>query len=334
MEYRAFGRTGLQVSAVGFGCQEIGGGYGTIEESEFAAAVGRALDLGINAFDAAEAYGMGAAEQALGRALGNRRDEAIISTKFGVGYADRPNLRDATRERVSASIDKSLRNLGTDHVDVYIVHWPDRSTPFEETMAALDDVVRAGKARFVAVSNFTRDELEQCAQTRRVDVVQYGLSMFDRRIEREILPYCDNQGVGFMAYGALAYGLLSGSLAPDVRFPADDWRSKSDKWGSMAPLFTNLFTQDLIPRNVRAADELKGIAERYRRTLPQLALRWTTSQPGVSTSLVGCRTVAEVEDNVGAIGWTIDDADLEEIDRVFARHRVDTCPDEWIERAS
>jgi aryl-alcohol dehydrogenase-like predicted oxidoreductase len=332
VEYRPFGRTGLQVSAIGFGSQEIGGGYGTIEESEFARAVGRALDLGINSFDTAEAYGMGASERALGRALGRRRDEAIVSTKFGVGYPDRPNFRDSTRPRVFASIDQSLQNLGTDHVDVYIVHWPDRATPFEETMSALDDVVRQGKARFVAVSNFTSDDLSACAQLRRVDVAQYGLSMFDRRMEREILPYCDQQEIGFMVYGALAYGLLAGTLAPHDRFPPDDWRSKSDKWGVMAPLFTELFGLDALPRNVAAAEALKPIAARYGRSLPQLALRWATSRPGVSTSLVGCRSVAEVDDNVGAIGWTIEDADLAAIDAVFARHGVNTCPDSWIER--
>jgi aryl-alcohol dehydrogenase-like predicted oxidoreductase len=331
VEYRAFGRTGLQVSAIGFGCQEIGGGYGSIEAREFAQAVGRALDLGINCFDTAEAYGMGASEQALGRALGGRRDEAIISTKFGVGYPDRPNFRDGTRARVLASIEQSLQNLGTDHVDVYIVHWPDRATPFEETMGALDDIVRDGKARFVAVSNFTRDDIASCMRTRRVDVAQYGLNMFDRRLAREILPYCEEQGIGFMVYGPLAYGLLSGTLAAGVVFPPDDWRSKSDKWGVMAPLFTELFGRDAIPRNVAAADELKKVAAGYGRTLPQLALRWTTSQPGVSTSLVGCRTVAEVDDNVGALGWTIDDADLAEIDAIFVRHGVNTCVDNWIE---
>jgi len=121
MEKRPFGRTGLQVSAIGFGCWEIGGGYGQIEETEFARAVGRALDLGINCFDTAEGYGFGASERALGRALGGRRRDAIIVTKFGMGYRDKPKLRDASRARVMASIDQSLENLGTDCVDVYLV---------------------------------------------------------------------------------------------------------------------------------------------------------------------------------------------------------------------
>src|SRR6059058_3509138 len=159
MEHRPFGQTGLEVSAVGFGCWEIGGGYGSIEAEEFPLAVGRALDLGINCFDTAEGYGMGASERALAQALGNRRDEAVIVTKFGMNYRDKPNLRDSSRERVFASIDKSLKNLGTDYVDVFMVHWPDRNTPFGETMQALDDVVTAGKVRAVGLSNFTLAEI-------------------------------------------------------------------------------------------------------------------------------------------------------------------------------
>src|SRR3954471_22477070 len=159
MEYRPFGQTGLDVSDIGFGCWEIAGGYGSIEAQDFDRAIGRALDLGINCFDTAEGYGMGASERALAKALGTRRDEAVIVTKFGMNYRDKPNLRDSSRERVLASIDKSLQNLGTDFVDVFMIHWPDRETPFEETMGALDEVVQQGKVRFVGLSNFKLEEI-------------------------------------------------------------------------------------------------------------------------------------------------------------------------------
>ena len=145
MEYRPFGQTDLQISAIGFGCWEIGGTYGRIDETQFQRAVQRAIDAGINCFDTAEAYGMGVSEQALAQALGGRRQDVVIVTKFGVGYADRPTRRDSSRERVIASIEKSLQNLKTDYVDVYLVHWPDPDTPLEETMRALDDIVRAGQ---------------------------------------------------------------------------------------------------------------------------------------------------------------------------------------------
>jgi len=330
MEHRPFGQTGLEVSAIGYGCWEIGGGYGDIEEAEFVRAVGRSLDLGVNCFDTAEGYGMGASERALGQALGRRRDEAIIVTKFGMNYRDKPNLRDSSRQRVIASIDKSLKNLGTDYVDVYLVHWPDRLTPFAETMQALDDVVRDGKVRFVGLSNFKREEIAACMAVRRVDVVQYGWNMFDRRMQRDILPYCAEQGIGFMAYGSLAFGLLTGTFTEDMDFGGTDWRARQGNMGSIK-MFASLFGPESFPNNVRTVETLKEIARRYDKTLPQLALRWAISHPAVSTALVGCRTVGEVEDNVGAIGWSISEDDLAEIDEIFERHGVNTTPEFWIE---
>jgi aryl-alcohol dehydrogenase-like predicted oxidoreductase len=332
MEQRPLGATGVKVSAIGFGSQEIGGGYGDIEEAEFARAVHRALDLGVNLFDTAEAYGYGVSEQALGRALRGRRDEAILSTKFGTGYQDRSNFRDGRAERVRASIDASLQRLQTDRVDIYNVHWPDRDTPFHETMGALDDLVHEGKIRFVGLSNFTVDELDACMRTRRIDVVQYVYGLFDRRMERDVLPWCDAHDVGFVAYGALAYGLLSGTLAPDHAFPADDWRSKTDKWGVMGGLFQHLFGPGAIPRNVAVVDDLQALASDRGMTVAQLALRWATSAAGVSASLVGCRSVTEVENDVDALGFALDEADRNVIDAVFTRHGVDPSPGYWIER--
>jgi aryl-alcohol dehydrogenase-like predicted oxidoreductase len=330
MEHRPFGRTGLEVSAVGFGCWEIGGGYGQIEETEFARAVSRALDLGINCFDTAEGYGLGASERALGKALGGRRRDAIIVTKFGIGYRDKPKMRDASRARCMASIEKSLANLATDCVDVYLIHWPDHATPFEETMRALEDVVQQGQARFVGVSNFKREEIEACVRERRVDVAQYGWNLFDRRMQRDVLPYCQQQGIGVMAYGSLAYGLLTGTFAENMDFGSDDWRARTDKMGSIT-LFDTLFGPESFPRNLRVVEELRGLAARHGRSLPQLALRWAISNPVVSTALVGCRTVAEVEDNVGALGWSIGEGELAEIDAIFARHGVNPAPDRWVE---
>jgi myo-inositol catabolism protein IolS len=332
MEQRPFGTTGLDVSAVGYGCWEVGGGYGDVEVEDFERAVVRSLDLGVNCFDTAEGYGMGASERALGKALGGRRDEAIVVTKFGMNYRDKPNLRDSSRGRVVASIDKSLKNLGTDYVDVYLVHWPDREVPFEETMLALDDIVREGKVRFVGLSNFKPEEIKACMAVRRVDVVQYGWNMFDRRMQRDILPYCQEQGIGFMAYGSLAFGLLTGTFTEDHDFGAADWRARQGNMGAIK-MFAALFGPEKFKDNVRAVEELKGIAAHYGNSLPQLALRWAISHPAVSTALVGCRNVAEVEDNVGAIGWEISAADLAEIDAIFDRHGIDTTPDFWIEEA-
>src|SRR5216683_2800581 len=215
MEYRQFGQTGIQISAIGFGCWEIGGGYGSIEETEFIKAVNRALDVGINCFDTAEAYGFGASEKSLAKALGARRKDAVITTKFGVGYPDAKNYRDGSRKRIMACIEKSLTNLNTDYVDVYLVHWPDVNTPFDETMRALDDLVKQGKVRAVGVSNFRLAQIEASAATRRINVAQYCCNMLDRRMQKEIFPYCREHQIGVMAYGSLAYGMLTGALSEE-----------------------------------------------------------------------------------------------------------------------
>ena len=330
MEYRQFGETGIKISAVGIGCWEIGGGYGSIEETEFIKAVGRALDQGINSFDTAEAYGFGASEKSLAKALGARRKEAVITTKFGVGYPDAPNYRDSTRKRVMESIEKSLKNLDTDYVDVYLIHWPDRNVPFEEPMRALDELVKQGKVRAVGLSNFKLAEIERCMQARRVDVVQYCWNMFDRRMQKEIFPYCRDHRVGVMAYGSLAYGVLTGTMSEEMDFGSDDWRSRCGRLGNIN-LFQHLFGPDHFLKNLRAVEELKPLAQRYGKTLPQFALRWTLSNPVISTALVGCRNEREVNDNVGAVGWNISDADMKEIDAIFARNGVNAIPDAWLE---
>jgi aryl-alcohol dehydrogenase-like predicted oxidoreductase len=330
MEFGPFGRTGLKVSALGFGCWEIGGTYGRIDESQFERAVAQAVDSGITCFDTAEAYGMGVSEEALARALGGRRNDVVIATKFGVGYEEMPNRRDSSRERVLASIDKSLQRLHTDHVDIYLVHWPDPNTPLDETMRALDEVVRQGKARLVGVSNFRLAQIEEAMQLRRIDVVQYAWNMFDRRMQAEIFLYCEAQQVAVMAYGSLAYGMLSGTFHPGMSFDENDWRSRGGNLGSLN-LFRTLFGTEHFPHNLAAIEELKRLAAKYSKTLPQFALRWTLSNPVVGTALVGFRTPAEVTENLGALGWEISNADMAEIDAILARHGAVTVPPGWLE---
>jgi aryl-alcohol dehydrogenase-like predicted oxidoreductase len=330
MEYRQFRKTDLKVSAIGFGCWEIGGTYGRIDEAQFERAVAEAIDSGITCFDTAEAYGMGVSEEALARALGRRRQDVAIVTKFGVGYEEMPNRRDSSRGRVMASIEKSLRRLRTDHVDAYLVHWPDPSTPLDETMQALDDIVRQGKARYIGVSNFRLAQIEQCMRRRRIDVVQYGWNLFDRRMQDEIFPYCAAEQIGVMAYGSLAYGMLSGSFHDGIRFEESDWRSKGGMLGNLN-LFRTLFGPEHFPRNLSAVEELKRLAAKYGKTLPQFALRWTLGNPAIGTALVGFREPREVRENLGALGWAISAADMAEIDAILARHGCVTVPPGWLE---
>jgi len=247
-----------------------------------------------------------------------------------VGYDEMPNRRDSSRVRVMASIEKSLQRLQTDHVDVYLVHWQDPNTPLEATMRALDDVVRQGKARYIGVSNFRRAQIETCMRLRRIDVVQYGWNMFDRRMQAEIFPYCAAQGIGVMAYGSLAYGMLSGTFRAGMQFEESDWRSKGGMLGNIN-LFRTLFGTEHFPRNLAAVEELKRLAAKYNKTLPQFALRWSLSNPAVSTALVGFREPIEVTENLGALGWTISPADMAEIDAILARHGCVTEPPGWLE---
>ena len=330
MEFRPFGRTGPKVSAIGFGCWEIGGTYGHIDEAQFQRAVHAAIESGITCFDTAEAYSMGVSEEALARALGGRRSDVVIATKFGVGYEEMPNRRDSSRSRVFASIEKSQQRLRTDHIDIYLVHWPDPNTPLDETMTALDDVVRQGKVRYIGVSNFRLAQIEASMRLRRVDVVQYAWNMFDRRMQAEIFPYCDAQQIGVMAYGSLAYGMLSGTFLAGMQFEESDWRSKGGMLGQLN-LFRTLFGPEHFPRNLAALDELKRLAAKYGRTLPQFALCWTLSNPVVGTALVGFRTPAEVTENLSALGWEIGNADMAEIDAIFARHGAVAVPPGWLE---
>ncbi len=325
MEYRAFGRTGLDVSAIGYGCWEIGGGYGPFDESEVVAAVQRALDLGINLFDTAEGYGFGQSERILGKALGARRKEAIVVTKFGIYRPEGEWQRDSRRETALAAIDRSLKALGTDYVDVYLIHWPDRKTPLEETMGALEEIVQAGKARFVGVSNFLSHEIENCMAARRVDIAQYGYHMFDRRLEREIFPTVAQHGIGLMTYGSLAHGLLTGAFTSETTFEESDWRSNGVAFN------IPLFTEEVFARNVAAVDDLKPIAARHGKTVAHLALRWVLSNPVVSVALVGFRRPAEVEEGAASLDWSLDQETLDEIDAVFAKHGVDTAPHAWVE---
>jgi myo-inositol catabolism protein IolS len=241
-----------------------------------------------------------------------------------------PNRRDSRRDRVLASIDKSLQRLNTDHVDVYLVHWPDPNTPLDETMHALDDIVRQGKARYVGISNFRLAQIEEAMRLRRVDVAQYAWNMFDRRMQAEIYPYCAAQQVAVMAYGSLAYGMLSGTFHAGMRFEESDWRSRAGNVGNLN-LFRSLFGPEQFPRNLAAVEALKPLAAKYGKSLPQFALRWTLSNPVIGTALVGFREPAEVTENLGALGWEISGADMIEIDAILAHHGCVTVPPGWLE---
>ena len=325
MEYRQLGTTDLRVSALGFGTWEVGNpGYGYTDEAEAVAAIHRALDLGITCIDTAPGYGLGRSEEIVGRALGDRRKDVVLVTKCGLAWdeADPHALqrRDTSRARILKEIDDSLRRLGTDWIDLYLIHWPDPHTPVEETAATMAEVVRSGKARYVGVSNHRLAQLAAFNAVYPASTNQLGYNLFDRRIEDELLPYCREQGIGVMAYGSLCYGLLSGTLTPETRFSPPDWRASGQAFG------LSLFTPDHFPQNLAVVEGLKAIAADLGKTVPQLALNWTLNRTGITVGLSGMRKPSEVEDNVGATGWQLTEDELAAIERLCAGAVGNTGP--------
>jgi aryl-alcohol dehydrogenase-like predicted oxidoreductase len=255
------GQTGLKVSAVAFGTWAFGGDWGTVDAEESTAAIHRALELDITLFDTAQGYGFGTAERLLGEALWQRvrREDVVIATKGGLRMDGDALLRDATAGWLRTGVESSLRNLGTDYIDIYQVHWPDRWTPAEETAGALERLVREGKIRHVGVSNYSVKEMEDLRAFGRVETLQPPYHLFHRAIEEEILPYAAKHDIGVLVYGPLAHGLLSGRMTPATTFAAEDWRGASPD-----------FTGETFRRNLQVVDRLKQFARERAVGLPSL----------------------------------------------------------------
>src|SRR6185437_7784729 len=284
MQSRRFGNSAISVSPITLGSWPMSGDrYGRIDDSEAVSTIHAAMERGITSFDTAPGYGSGHAEETLGAALEGHRDQAVVITKCGIvpSGTGQPG-RNASRASMLREIDDSLRRLRTDHVDVYLVHWPDQNTPLEETMATLDEVQAAAKTRLVGVSNFDIPLLEQCLKLRPIDVLQVGYNLFDRRMEREVFPFCQANGIGVMAYGSLAYGLLTGGFTEDTTFAAADWRAGGVAFGQ--PILGG----DNFRHNVRLVNRLRDeVAAPKGLTVAQLALAWVVRNPVVTTAMVG-----------------------------------------------
>jgi len=304
MEYRTLGPSGLQVSAVCFGAWAIGGrGWGEVDEAEGRAALRRAVDLGINFFDTADIYGHGHSEEVLGRELRDVRDRVLITTKGGRRWNDGGNYRtDASAAWLHRAIDDSLHRLGLDYVDLYQLHWPDSHVPIEESVGAADEIRTMGKARYIGVSNYGVEELKRALAVAPIVSNQIPLNMLYRENEADLLPFCAQQGVGVMAYGSLAQGLLTGKFSADHSFAPGDVRSQSA-----------LYRDDAFARNLAAVDALRPIAARLGRSVAQVAINWVLSHPEVTCAICGAKRPAQVEENVGGAGWALSAADLAEI---------------------
>jgi myo-inositol catabolism protein IolS len=298
MELRPLGTSGVFVSVIGLGTWPMGGDWwGGTDDTESIRTIHRALDLGVTLIDTAEAYANGHAEEVVGRALAGRRHQAVIADKVAPDHLRPHDIR--------AAFEGSCRRLGTDYIDVYFVHWPNIDLPLAEAIGELERLRELGSIRAIGVSNFTTEELAAAGHFGRIDVLQPPYNLFWRFSEQAEVPYCQEHAIGIMTYSSLAQGLLTGLLRAETEFPAGDQRPT-----------TVLFHPDHYGRCLEAVGQLRPIAARYRKTVAQVALNWLVGRPGVSAALVGARTVGEIEENSGAVGWTLAAEDLAEVDRI------------------
>ena len=307
MEYVNFGRAGIKVSplAIGLGLR------GQSSETEVGRMIEHALSQGINLIDCANVYSTmddhrhpGISETILGKVLKGRRDDVVITSKVGNATGDGPNDRGLSRDHIMREVERSLRRLDTDYIDVYLVHSFDNQTPLTETLRALDDLVRGGKVRYVGCSNF--DPWQVCrslwiadsAQASKFICVQNSYSLINRQLEREMFALVRDQGLGVMAYSPLAVGLLSGVYEPAKPAPPGTlWSTREERYAGVMG----------GPAGEVVATVIE-LAAQIGKSPAQLALAWALSQPEITVAICGSDTVEQVDDALGAVGWTLDEA--------------------------
>ncbi|WP_323991284.1 aldo/keto reductase [Nguyenibacter sp. L1] len=311
MEQRSLGRSGLRVSAVGLGCNNLGGRIG-LEESR--AVVHQALDSGITLFDVADVYGRreahyGASEETLGALLGARRDDIVLATKFGMPMDAEGRSQGASRRYIRTAVEASLRRLRTDRIDLYQIHTPDPATPIEETLRALDDLIRDGKVLYAGCSNFPAWQVADAHHVARAAGLnglvscQDELSLLARGAERDLIPAMRRYGLGLLPYFPLASGVLTGKYRRDTPLPA----------GSRLTAWTHLRDRYLTDANWALLDRLEAVARDFGRTLTELAFGWLLAQDVVASVIAGATRPEQVAANVAAAARKLTGAERDAI---------------------
>jgi aryl-alcohol dehydrogenase-like predicted oxidoreductase len=310
MQKRKLGATGPEVSLVGLGTNNFGG---RIDLAASRRVVDKALDLGITLIDTADAYGnKGGSEEILGEVLEARRKAVVLATKFGLPMDSAGKLRGASRRYIMRAVEASLRRLKTDWIDLYQLHRPDSQTPIEETLRALDDLVKVGKVRFIGCSNLSAAQLEEAESVAARNHIasficcQDEYSLLERELEKDLASVMRKYGLSLLPYFPLASGLLSGKYKQGVPLPAGSRLANSPPRGGGV----------LNERNWRIAEALNAFAAARGHTLLELAMSWLASRPFISSIIAGATTAEQVEQNVAATGWSLSAADLAEIDRI------------------
>ncbi len=314
---RQIGSTDIRISPIVMGMWQAGKQmWAGIDDRETRRAVRAAFDAGINAFDTAEMYGNGHSERMLAAATADVRAKAVYMTKVFSNHLQ--------YDQVIAACHRSLKNLKTDYIDLYQIHWPSgswgsRKVPVEETLRALNDLKSQGKIRAIGVSNFSRAQLEEASRFGRIESLQPPYSLLWRQAEKEALPYCAANGLTVLAYSSMAQGILAGRFGPEPGFADGDHRKGH-----------RLFQPDLYPLVLKAVEALKPIAQRNGITLAQLALAWIISRPGVC-AIAGARSAAQAAENAGAMQATLSASDLAEMEAIgrTVTDRLDENPVQW-----
>ena len=312
MEFRNLGKSGLKVSIVGLGCNNFGM---RIDAERARAVVNSAIEEGVTLFDTADIYGgRGASEEMLGKALGDNRRNVIVATKFGMPFGKGPYLRGASRRYICASAEDSLRRLGTDYIDLYQIHQFDPETPQEETLDALDDLVRAGKVRYIGCSNFTAWQMVEALWISRANHLapyisaQNEYNMLERSIERELIPACGKFGVGILPFFPLASGFLTGKYQRDAELPKDT------RFGAMQMLAGRYMTEG----NWAMVERWEEFARSRGHTMLELAMGWLIAKPEISSVIAGATKPEQVAANVKAANWKLTPQDLADLDKLMA----------------
>ncbi|MEX2236302.1 MAG: aldo/keto reductase [Dehalococcoidia bacterium] len=310
MQYRNLGRSGLQVSAVGLGCNNFGM---RINADETKAVVDKAIDQGINFFDTADIYGnSGQSEEFLGRALGDRRAEVIVATKFRVPMGEGPLWGGGSRRYIYKAVEASLKRLNTDYIDLYQIHFPDTQTPIEETLSALNDLVRSGKVRYIGCSNVNAWQVVESSWVARTEhftpfiSVQNQYNLLDRRLEKDVAEVADKYGVGVLPYFPLASGFLSGKYRAGQPPPEG---TRLAAWGARGQ-------EMLSEHNFGILGKLEGFTESRGHTMLELAIAWLAGHSWVSSVIAGATKPEQVEQNVKAGEWQLTPEEMAEVDQL------------------
>jgi aryl-alcohol dehydrogenase-like predicted oxidoreductase len=313
--------TGLAVSPVAIGTWAIGGWmWGGTDEAQSIATIRAAFEHGINLVDTAPAYGFGRSEEIVGKAIAESglRSNVLIATKAGLQWNGGKVFRNASRARIMQEVEDSLRRLRTDYIDVYQVHWPDPLITIEETANAMHTLFAQGKIRAIGVSNFSVCEMERFRHIAPLHVLQPPYNMFERGIEADLLPYCRENNIATLGYGALCRGLLSGRMTADTVFGGDDLRRTDPKF--VAPRFAQYLA---------AVGKLDRLAQRFGKRVIHLAVRWMLDQ-GVTTALWGARHPEQLQPVDELTGWSLDRSAMAEIDQILRETITDPVGPEFM----